>query len=202
MKSRVLILAVVGLIVGFPTVGRAQIILGTEDPLNGFVGTLPVTQFSITVGSDGEGSFDPFGAGYDTSDGISGILGWQPDPGYAAAFAPGFWTQLLDASGGPTGSWVLPAVTPAGVENEPGFEPVAGWFLPGAVWGGNVPASFIILEADGTWSDTITISNNGPGGSAQITFASDPVPEPSSLALLSLGAMVLLASRRLRKRSA
>jgi len=50
-------------------------LLGTEDPSNGFVGSIYVTTtdgatVQITVASDAESYFDPFGAGYDTSDGI------------------------------------------------------------------------------------------------------------------------------------
>jgi hypothetical protein len=48
--------------------------LGIEAPGAGFVGTLTVTAdestITITVASDEEASFDPFGFGYDTSDGI------------------------------------------------------------------------------------------------------------------------------------
>lgn len=52
-----------------------------EDNVNGCVGTFGLqlsdgTNISINVGSDGESYFDPFGAGYDTSDGIE----FTPEP--------------------------------------------------------------------------------------------------------------------------
>ena len=49
---------------------------GVEDPVSGGICTLSLlltdgTYLNVTLASDGEGYFDPFHAGYDTSDGIS-----------------------------------------------------------------------------------------------------------------------------------
>jgi len=56
-----------------------------------------------------------------------------------------------------------------------------------------------MLEDDGSVSDIILVNNTGPGGSAAITFTSDPftVPEPGTITLLGLGLVgVGIASRR------
>src|SRR5437879_5144933 len=63
---------------------------------------------SPTVASDGEAGFDPFGSGFDTSDGIdlfhSDVYVFNGQPG---------WVQIS-----PT-TWILPASTSCGTENEP-----------------------------------------------------------------------------------
>jgi hypothetical protein len=46
-----------------------------EDSTAGFVGPIPTAVPTITIASDGETHFDPFGAGYDTSDGIQFTAG-------------------------------------------------------------------------------------------------------------------------------
>jgi len=149
---------------------------------------------TIAVASDGESSFDPFGFGNDTSDGIQLPTGWVPVTA-SGAFGPGLWQQIPG-----TNTWVLPAtITGCGSENEPTCEPVGEWFDPGFHWGeGN--ASLQIFDADGvTLSDIVTIANTADG--ATLTFASDPigVPEPATWAmmLLGLGAMgAMLRARR------
>jgi hypothetical protein len=200
MKRVPVILAVLAVLCLFPALSRAQgVVIGTEDSMTGFVGPLAGAP-SITVGSDGERAFDPFGAGFDTSDGIRfGGPGWVPAPGFDAAFAPGFWTPLSDGV-----TWVLPASTPAGGENEPGFEPIAGWILPGFTWPAGTPPLQIIRDSDGvTVSDIFTLTNAGPNGEALLTFASDPfVPEPSSITLLAVGLGIAgVVSYRLRKKA-
>jgi hypothetical protein len=174
----------VGLSAGLGAVASATVstfpVVTVSETSDGFLGTIPGT--TITVASDGESSFDPFHAGFDTSDGIQLTSAWLTVT--SGAFAAGFW-QEVDG----TNTWVLPASTPCGNENEPSCEPVAEWFLPGFHWGeGN--ASLAILDADGaTLSDLVTIANNGPAGSATITFASDPigVPEPATWAMMLVG---------------
>jgi hypothetical protein len=168
------------------------------------VDTIPTSSPALFVASDGEGAFDPFGAGFDTSDGIQLNSSWAPDPAFASAFAPGFWTQIADpATGGFT--WVLPASTPCGTENEPDCEPVAKWyFTSGGQWNAGTPDILLIFEGAAfasDLSDVILVNNTGPNGSASITFYSDPatfpsIPEPASLALLGIGMAGLAFARR------
>jgi hypothetical protein len=178
----------------------APVVICTETAQGGCVAAIPTSDPPLMVASDGESTFDPFGAGYDISDGIQLNANWAPDPAYAAAFAPGFWTQLPG-----TFTWVLPAVTPCGIENEPSCEPIAGWyFAAGGQWDPETPDILYILEPSGSISDIILVNNSGPGGSAAIIFSSDPnlVPEPGTLTLLGLGLGFAAVAKRLRKKSA
>lgn len=159
----------------FALVSRADTVICTETS-SGCSAVIPTSSPELTVASDGESSFDPVGAGFDLSDYIMLNSNWVPDPAFAAAFATGFWTELPDSS-----TWVLPANTPCGNENEPACEPIAKWdFAPGSQWG-TIPGVLDILDEGGGVSDVISAINNGPNGEAAITFASDPnvVPEPS-----------------------
>jgi hypothetical protein len=168
-----------------------------EDSTNGWVGAIPGSAPALMVASDGESHFDPFGAGFDTSDGIQLNSDWGPDPAFAAAFKTGFWTQLPG-----TFTWVLPACNSSGCENSNIVEPIARWdFLPGGFWGQPGDASLRILESDRSFSDKVTIANNGPGGEATVTFQSGGVPEPAMWALMLSGFGLAGAALRRRTRA-
>jgi len=168
----------------------------TEDPVSGYVGAIPTSSPAIIVASDGEASFDPFGAGYDTTDGIQLNGDWAPDPAYASAFAPGYWTQLPGTS-----TWVLPACINGVCENGNVYEPIAKWyFVPGGGWNPGT-LSILMMEPDGSWSDLVKIANDGPGGAATITFISDGAPEPAAWALMLLGFGAMGGALRMARRS-
>lgn len=202
--SRLKLLLLVLALVVFATMGYSQINLCTEDPVTGCVTAIGAVvgglQVGISVGSDGEAAWDPFGAGYDTSDGISFNIGniFTPDNSNGA-FNPGFWTQINSTQYGPY-TWVLPASTPCGNENEPACEPVAYFTAPGRAFTFGL-GSYTMYESTGGWSDTITLSNGGPGGIAEIAFSSDPAPEPGVVTLLGceLLGVIALAGLKLKR---
>jgi hypothetical protein len=194
MKRVPRFLFALALLAVFPVLSRADtVILGTEDPEDGFVGAIATSAPPLLVASDGEGFFDPFNAGFDTSDGIQLNSDWVPDPRFAAAFGPGLWTQIPG-----TFTWVLPELAEGTVE------PIAKWNFPGALWNPGTPDNQLILGPTGFVSDIITVDNTGPNGEASITFQSGvaAVPEPASLTLLGIGLIGLAAVRRLRRKSA
>jgi hypothetical protein len=88
----------------------------------GCVNSIPATSPTLYVASDGESIFSPFGLTVDVSEAIQLDSNWVPDPAYAEAFAPGFWTQAVGTS-----VWYLPSITPCGGENEPSCELTAKW---------------------------------------------------------------------------
>jgi PEP-CTERM motif len=162
-----------------------------EDATLGFVGAIPTSAPPIIVGSDGEAAFDPFGAGFDTTDGIVLNADWAPDPAFAAAFGPGLWTELPG-----TNTWVLPACIDGVCENGFVKEPIAKWdFLPGGQWGRGT-LSIAMFDPDGTFSDFVGVANDGPNGGATITFSSG-VPEPAAWTMMLIGfAGIGYAARR------
>ena len=168
----------------------------TEDPVNGWVGAIPTSSPAIMVGSDGESPFDPFGAGFDTSDGIVLNANWAPDPAYAAAFGANGWQQLPNSF-----TWVLPACINHVCENGNVNEPIAKWdFTPGGVWTADT-LSIRMLDPDGKFSDLVLVANDGPGGTATILFNSG-VPEAGTWMMMTAGLAGLgLVARRSRKRS-
>jgi len=191
---------VAGLLLGASTPAMAfGVVKFTEDPVNGFVGDIPTSSPAITVGSDGEQSFDPFGFGADTSDGIVLNANWAPDPAFANAFAPGFWTQIPG-----TFTWVLPACQGGTCENANIKEPAAKWdFIGGGRWQPGTK-SIILFDVNGELSDAILVKNDGPGGGATITFRSGfGIPEPATWAMMMIGfAGIGYAVRRSRKTAA
>ena len=189
-----------------PAKAAAPIILGTEDPVNGFVGNLLALNFPTTsylVASDGESAFDPFGAGFDTSDGInfSGV------PFVWNQWHAGTWTNIGFQT------WVLPASIPGcGSENNTTCEP-AGHFWSPTPWNPLAIGTYLILEPPGdtgtlhgtsNMSDEI-ITWNDAHGTAHLDFYSDPngSPEPSTWAMMLLGFAGLgFAGYRARKATA
>jgi hypothetical protein len=166
---------------------RAATVICTEDAsgcvADVFSGGFP--GFEILVASDGESAFDPFGAGFDTSDGIQFAAGYAGIGVTWTSYGPGFayWVQ----TGAQT--WVLPAVLGnCGAENEPACEPHGSWFASGgAAWIPSVLGDYVMIDPDGSIGDLIRLCNCGPGGAASIAFYSDPIPEPATMTLLGLG---------------
>lgn len=177
---------------GFTAANAAYTVLGAETA-SGFVASL-FPGFSYTVASDGEGSFDPFGAGFDTTDGLN-------------FSAVGFtWTQASDSSWTSLGNqtWVLPATIPGcGNENEPACEPV-GHFTSTTDWNAGAIGTFVILDPSGGVSDVIKTFNDANGG--ELLFYSDPslaaTPEPAAWALMLAGFAGLGGALRTRRRLA
>ena len=103
------------------------------------------------------------------------------------------WTLAADGI-----TWFLPVAA----DEAPGGDPVGNWhFAGGTGWNAGTPSEEIMLEAGGGISDEIFMDNKGPGGSAEITFISDPVPEPASIFLFGscLLGMAIAAARKHRK---
>jgi hypothetical protein len=176
-----------------PTASSAFGVQVVRETSDGYVGAIPGSDPQILVGSDAESPFDPFGVGFDTSDEIQLNQDWAPLPnnGWSAA------TNVANV-------WYASA---AG-ENEPKNEAIGRWyFTPGGGWTAGTK-SLLILDDDGV-SDFIRIANNGPGGTATITFRSDPlpqnvgVPEPAEWGMLLMGiGMIGAVARTLRRKEA
>lgn len=179
--------------------GYIQYASYTESATAGYVtAALPacceVSGLSVVLASDGESAFDPFGAGYDTGDGI------QFTGPFTVTSASPAWKQLPGSS-----TFVLPATIPGcGSENEPTCEPT-GIFDINTVWSG-APSYISMYQSDGTTlSDLILFDSKGPHGTFEIKFYSDPnlnVPEPGTFALLGSGfALAGLLRRKLLKKA-
>ena len=197
-KSTFLVAALAGAMMLAGTPALATTVIGTESASSGFVGDLLATfPGFVTVASDGESSFDPFGFGADTSDGIK-FTGFDNGPWLQAAGSQ--WTQLGNAE-----TWVIPAANPGpgcGSENTNTCE-LVGHFIQVALAGGALPqwqsqllGDYVILDADGSIGDKIHLFNTANG--AELIFQSDPIPEPASMALVGLGLLGLAGFRRRR----
>jgi hypothetical protein len=160
---------------GFTAANAGSTIIGKEDNATGFNGGLFGPGSPYMVASDGESPFDPYGFGHDTSDGLN------------FANVGHVWTQAADSTWVSLGNqtWVLPASTPCGNENEPVCEPVGHFISPDA-WSPGAIGTWRILEADGSISDKIVTFNTANG--AELLFYSDPgVPEPSVWFMMLIG---------------
>jgi hypothetical protein len=181
------------------TAAKAQLVLGTEDPVAGFDGPVfPFVTLDFVVASDGETPFDPFHVGYDTSDAINFDV---------ANINSIVWTQAADSHwtflGGQ--AWVLPAnLGPCGSENEPACEPVGHFVDPfGVFWDPHFVGTYLILEPNGAVSDRIVLFNGAHSG--ELFFYSDAagVPEPAAWALALTGfGLIGAGARAMRRRQA
>jgi hypothetical protein len=189
---------------GAAPVSAAITVIGTEDPVNGFVGDLFNGLFGTNspyiVASDGESHFDPFSFGSDTSDGLN----------FSAVTHT--WTQVAGGLWSPVPglnqAWVLPSPLPGGCgsENDPTCEPIGDFVSPDP-WVPMAIGVWEILDSpNGPVSDVIKTFNNS-SGQAELWFSSDPslisTPEPSTWAMLLLGFAGLgFAGYRARKQTA
>ena len=144
--------------------GAPQTSLCTEDPSAGCVLALPVGGTSMSVASDGEAGFDPWGYGADTSDQVALDALWVGGAG---------WTPCPNCTNPPFGGaniWVLPACGPLGCENGNPGEPIGKWDAPGNLWNFNGTIEWTLTEADGSVSDIMFIGNFGAVGVARRRF--------------------------------
>jgi hypothetical protein len=178
--------ALLGASLAGATTANAFTTIGVEgaNGANGFVGNLFGNLFSTSnylVASDGESSFDPFGFGADTSDGLN----------FSAV--PFVWTQATGSTWTDLGNqtWVLPATIPGcGSENNTTCEPI-GDFVSPTPWNPAAIGTWVIWDsANGPVSDVIKTFNNA-NGQGELWFSSDPsllsIPEPSTWAMMLLG---------------
>ena len=96
------------------------------------------------------------------------------------------WVQVPGAGA----TWVLPATTECGTENNNTCEPV-GIFYGNTSWNG-APSYLELLEGgttDAVVSDIVTFDSNGPGGVFRVMFYSDPTqfPDLTGMTLYSSG---------------
>lgn len=176
--------ALVCLFASGPASGQAFGTLNAvEDPATGYVGTIPTSQTPVIIASDGEAAFHPFGLTFDVSDAISLSENWAPDPAYAAAFGTNGWQQEPG-----TFIWYLAACLSGVCENGDVVEPIGKWdFTPGTGWSSDAQ-NIQLTDSDGTFSDFIGIANDGPNGTATVTFQSGgAVPEPVTWAMMIVG---------------
>ena len=167
-----------------------------EDPNAGYIGTVPTSQTPVIVGADGEANFTPFTLPFDVSDAISLSANWAPDPAYAASFGVNGWQQ---APG--TFIWYLAACLSGVCENNNVVEPIGKWiFTPGVGWSDGAK-NIQINESDGSSSDFVGIANDGPNGTATVSFQSidSAVPEPATGAMMLLGFAGIGVSFRRRR---
>jgi hypothetical protein len=159
-------------------------VIGTEDPADGFVGSLFPAGSPYLVASDGELPFRPFGV----PDPVSDALDFNQVNDLWVQAPDSHWLEVSHQT------WVIPE-DPA-CEGKPGCEPV-GHFTSKVLWPANWIGTWIILDPDGSIGDKIVTFNRG--NLAHVRFTSDPVPEVSTWALMLLGFGGVGATLRSRK---
>jgi hypothetical protein len=205
IRSAFLAAALAGAMLFASAPALAATIICTEDSGGAVCDLLASSGFPgfVSVASDGESPFDPYGAGFDTSDGIQFTL-FDNGPWIQAADSQ--WTQIA----GGVGTWVLPAATAGGpgcpgenaIDTSTCTELVGHWIqiaLPGGAlpqWQPQLLGEYDILSADGTIGDRIFLFNTNAG--AELIFQSDPIPEPATMALVGISLLGLGAFRRRR----
>ena len=110
--------------------------------------------------------------------------------------ADSHWTALTAKQ-----TWVLPATTSCGSENEPKCEFV-GHFISPSAWAAKAIGTWLILDSTGKVGDKIVTFNSAVG--AELKFYSDPfsVPEASTWTLMLMGFGGLGAVLRRRRLAA
>ena len=159
---------------------QAQVDIGTKHPVNGIVTQVATSSPPIDVASNGSAFFDPFGAGFDTQNGVR-----FPTDSWELVAGPG-WQKIAP------GVWVLPAaVVPA----------VGEWVFPNGTWNSSTPTPQIIREPNGVdVSDVIDVFNSRDSAHLRFTPQVANVPEPSSIALLAGGLVPLAVMVRRRRK--
>jgi hypothetical protein len=164
------------------------------------------TIMTLTVGSDSEGHWDPFGYGADTSDGIN--FSFDQANTTVTNFSSGGWTRFkvdgttpIPSGSGPT--YVLPADLTAigcGTENETICEPFGIFGLNTPIIGTGGGVLFRINDAVGLSDEILLYNSPTLNGNGVVALISDPIPEPATF-IFSGAALVVVALLSRRRRT-
>ncbi len=175
-------------LLGAPSPVTVTETLCTETDADGCVMALPIDP-GTTAASDGEASFDPFGFGGDTSDGIALSSIWT------TAVSTPTWSNIAG-----TNTWVIPGCVAGVCENGAVPEQIGIWAAPGFTLVGADLLQYNIYDSNGSLSDIVSLYNDA-SGTVNISFNSI-VPEPSTWAMMLLGFGAVGAVARRRPRTA
>ena len=185
LKNKIAIAAMAFSLVGATASNAQTHVIGTEDPADGFIGSLFPGNTPYLVASDGERPFRPFGVSDPVSDGIDFN---QVNFVWVQA-SDSHWTEVSHQT------WVV--TEDLACKDKPGCEP-AGHFTSPTLWNPDFVGKWIIMDPDGTFGDIIWTFNRD--NLAHVIFKSDPsVPEVSTWALMLLGFGGVGATLRSRK---